>query len=610
MIVLPCCDYFLHINFGNICYIQVFGSYTATICNCLSVSFVHMVFRFRISYCGHHFMAEENELNSVNRSRNLSGNSVGNGRRASIGFIQAGDGSLRNSAEKSDSTDSSKKNVVPHYLRASTGSCHDFCKYGREHSFEKKERKPFRKRIPKEQPFVEILLSDKQKKEKPSTDTKVRSPDLKPSRDSKSYSSKPKSSLDKGKAMNHKPSKDTKNHSPDMPSAKSYVKTYSRKENGSSGNKTLLSKKPTKRIPSADPPEIVKGVIFPSTEVEDSVKRATSTDKNLSKTTTNVSQSEKLKPIKVKPPACSENSGGIHGKDTRNNSSKMGKNLTASKAPVKKVLSKNVTSSKAPVKKVLRTPIATLSPKLSVNKIVRSKSGKAGNLKIVSSVKDQHKLRRAKTEESNDEKVSEKTLHVIETEIKNGSECTPGVESISTESLSSADYSSFSSHEDDNVHTEQSSGEADEVKLSPAKESHNKTVRKSRAVVSEDKCHKLKFRSGKVVDVQLDNNSPRRLRFRRARVLAAQDSKGETRKALKKAGAKDDTIGAEVSSEKVVLKHQNVQDKKDAQGLFNNVIEETASKLVESRKSKVKALVGAFETVISLQETKPSSQVS
>ncbi|CAA6657434.1 unnamed protein product [Spirodela intermedia] len=39
-------------------------------------------------------------------------------------------------------------------------------------------------------------------------------------------------------------------------------------------------------------------------------------------------------------------------------------------------------------------------------------------------------------------------------------------------------------------------------------------------------------------------------------------------------------------------------------GLFNHVIEETASKLVETRRSKVKALVGAFETVISLQEGK------
>lgn len=47
-------------------------------------------------------------------------------------------------------------------------------------------------------------------------------------------------------------------------------------------------------------------------------------------------------------------------------------------------------------------------------------------------------------------------------------------------------------------------------------------------------------------------------------------------------------------------KHQP-QGKKETQA-YNDVIEETASKLREKRKNKVKALVGAFETVISLQE--------
>ncbi|XP_078430265.1 uncharacterized protein LOC144702196 [Wolffia australiana] len=57
--------------------------------------------------------------------------------------------------------------------------------------------------------------------------------------------------------------------------------------------------------------------------------------------------------------------------------------------------------------------------------------------------------------------------------------------------------------------------------------------------------------------------------------------------------------------ETVVLRHQDVQDRKESMGLFNDVIEERASKLSELRKSKVMALVGAFETVISLQEGKP-----
>lgn len=34
----------------------------------------------------------------------------------------------------------------------------------------------------------------------------------------------------------------------------------------------------------------------------------------------------------------------------------------------------------------------------------------------------------------------------------------------------------------------------------------------------------------------------------------------------------------------------------------NDVIEETKSKLLEERKSRVKALVGAFETVLSFKE--------
>ncbi|CAI9109791.1 OLC1v1009687C1 [Oldenlandia corymbosa var. corymbosa] len=121
---------------------------------------------------------------------------------------------------------------------------------------------------------------------------------------------------------------------------------------------------------------------------------------------------------------------------------------------------------------------------------------------------------------------------------------------------------------------------------------------------------KIKFRRGRVVDLQSESSGPRRLRFRRARVMDEnRDHTSEIkRRSFKKKGADGDESVPNPSDEKVVLRHQDAQGKKDAQGLFNNVIEETASKLVESRKSKVKALVGAFETVISLQDTKPSSQ--
>lgn len=56
-------------------------------------------------------------------------------------------------------------------------------------------------------------------------------------------------------------------------------------------------------------------------------------------------------------------------------------------------------------------------------------------------------------------------------------------------------------------------------------------------------------------------------------------------------------------TEKVAAKTQVPKAKKGSV-LSNDVIEETASKLREQRKNKVKALAGAFETVISLQEQK------
>lgn len=80
------------------------------------------------------------------------------------------------------------------------------------------------------------------------------------------------------------------------------------------------------------------------------------------------------------------------------------------------------------------------------------------------------------------------------------------------------------------------------------------------------------------------------------------------RKSLRRKGLSVGLLnGIRSNPEKVVLRHRVVRGKKDDQKLFNNVIEETASKLVETRKSKVRALVGAFETVISLQDIRPAA---
>ncbi|KAK1276953.1 hypothetical protein QJS04_geneDACA004036 [Acorus gramineus] len=72
--------------------------------------------------------------------------------------------------------------------------------------------------------------------------------------------------------------------------------------------------------------------------------------------------------------------------------------------------------------------------------------------------------------------------------------------------------------------------------------------------------------------------------------------------------AEEATVVEEANVEEPIVKEETAvvvqkrEGKKEARQAYNEVIEETASRLVGKRKSKVKALVGAFETVISLQE--------
>ncbi|CAL4891442.1 unnamed protein product [Urochloa decumbens] len=118
---------------------------------------------------------------------------------------------------------------------------------------------------------------------------------------------------------------------------------------------------------------------------------------------------------------------------------------------------------------------------------------------------------------------------------------------------------------------------------------------------------KLTFRRGKVLNPDVGSSStPRRLRFRPA--TAATDASATRSRGSRIAGRRSGSSSSvrEASAEVVVLRRlqDGKETKKQEQVLLNNVIEETASRLVaEARKSKVKALVGAFETVISLQET-------
>lgn len=117
--------------------------------------------------------------------------------------------------------------------------------------------------------------------------------------------------------------------------------------------------------------------------------------------------------------------------------------------------------------------------------------------------------------------------------------------------------------------------------------------------------YKLKFRQGKVMDLRCDSYGARRLWFRVGKVAGEKpdDNNLAWRRSFRKKKdiSDSDSNLANSEAQSVVLKHQEAEKKKDAQALLNQVIEETASKLVDVRKSKVKALVGAFETVMSRQ---------
>ncbi|KAL2499900.1 CaM binding domain-containing protein [Abeliophyllum distichum] len=191
---------------------------------------------------------EENDLNGRNIGKISSGKSGSPNNRGNVYYqhrraYDARDSTRRNSTEKLESAYNSQK-LIPHYLRASMGSCHDLCKYGRKHAFEAKERRSIPKRIARspsnEYNSVEKTVPVERKKKivakhKSSSGTKSLLPEHKPSPDAKSFSPKPKPSLD--------------------------TQIYTLQKKASPCNKSHMRRhKPSssKEIPSPYPPEIIK----------------------------------------------------------------------------------------------------------------------------------------------------------------------------------------------------------------------------------------------------------------------------------------------------------------------------------------------------------------
>nr|KYP64719.1 hypothetical protein KK1_019324 [Cajanus cajan] len=222
---------------------------------------------------------------------------------------------------------------------------------------------------------------------------------------------------------------------------------------------------------------------------------------------------------------------------------------------------------------------------------------------------NQLKVTEFELEEHNSE-TQEKTLYVIKMESAEQTSHYDQNESQNIElslsnSLSPPKFSSSSisqsSSQQDQVESEHATKEFEEDSSSGNQEieykanvdtleaEENGKPQNGEVVCSEDKDRqKLK---GELAETQIERGDLKSLKFQSGQVL-------------------EDNATDATGPEKVVLRHQDVQVQKDRQGLYNYVIEETANKLVETQKSKVKALVGAFETVISLEEKRTCAIVN
>ncbi|XP_010443942.1 PREDICTED: uncharacterized protein LOC104726713 [Camelina sativa] len=239
-----------------------------------------------------------------------------------------------------------------------------------------------------------------------------------------------------------------------------------------------------------------------------------------------------------------------------------------------------------------------------------SKVSGAGSFKV-SAPKNMEK---AKTRTVNSEDVKEKTVCVVESSVKGvqsekktmGS----GNKSLTTPKRGSSPTKQIPGTISTGLMTKKKETGSADLEANPKTE---KKIRVKKTGVKVSLAQQLTFKKGKVLDPKPEDSSPKWIKFKK-RVV--QELKTQTEG--KKKSLKDRRLGVETKNEpcesskreKVVLRHQKVEGKKKMVTLLNNVIEETFIKLTKVRKNKVKALIGAFETVISLQDTYKTSHKS
>lgn len=448
--------------------------------------------------------------------------------------------------------------ILPRYLRASIGSCHDLCKYGRKDSFEEM----------KESHYIPTRVARKENGNHNSTELEI-SPLKKKTLVVKVKQSSPGSNTPLSTMPNNNSVQQVMKKTLGIPSSVgSNVLADMRKI---LGDKLKTSQSP--KSPSRSHETMKKKVVLVSTKkLKLSSKQLPSKSKEKSpsaKSSTSLKLNSLIKTSSSSPVS----SGNLNG----NSDMKIGTSKVASKK-------------------------VAMSPKPSLDRAASSNAKKHQSLKKdgCSSLMNQNKIMKAETEQSKVEQprrdlVQEKTLYMIKMETENSTSEFDRNENCVNESMLPASSPQPEISSILNFPYSSSLKEIDE------RES-------GMMVYEEDKDSsdlKLKLRRGKDVDIQSENNSPRRIKYRRERRLLGDKQKVKEivrRLSLKMNRARGCDDNKTISdAEKVVLRHQDVEGKKK-QKMLNIVIKETASKLVQTRKGKVKALIGAFETLISLQD--------
>ncbi|KAK4374588.1 hypothetical protein RND71_005265 [Anisodus tanguticus] len=324
---------------------------------------------------------------------------------------------------------------------------------------------------------------------------------------------------------------------------------------------------------------------------------------------------------------------------SRNHSCKTGKDGRASELSKKKsVVTSNVSlSPKSSVKKVLSTTSSNNSPR-KASQLNNSRTSltpsKTGQISHENVTKKTSHLRESKTK-SHTTGISQENNNAKESSLdrdgpKRGktasssvcSPCSPqssgGGSSrnigIIQSSVCSSSLMSPSSNSANESANSDGTGSSTRQNVTTTQKQDIKPQRAGQVGLENEDCGPkvLKFKKGKTIDNQSEISSPRRQNFRQVTVQDKCENEngngnGNPRgKNLRRSTADGHLDAAKDKVMTVNLRSHAIEDTKETPSLFNNVIEVTASKLAETRRSKVKALVGAFETIISLQDQKSS----